>query len=69
MVRGKWVMAAVLLVAFETGSCFNEDGNCRGDPTNAEIIDRAKVPNWRALCGGTSNSWGLAGVVRRVPRD
>jgi len=62
-------MVAALLTALGTGSCFNEDGNCRGDPTNVELIDRAGAPNWRASCGDTHNRWKLAGVVGRVPRD
>lgn len=69
MIRGKWVAAVTLLVIFGTGSCLNEDGNCRGDPTNAEIIDRGGAPNWRTMCGDPNKRWGLAGVVRRVPRD
>lgn len=67
MIKGKWVAAVALLVAFGTGSCFNEDGNCRGNPTIAETIDQVGVPNWRTMCA--NERWGLVGVVRKVPRD
>jgi len=58
----------LLLTLIICSSCLNEDGNCAGEPTYAEILDRAKVPHWRKRCSGRGSMY-LSEVVQRVPPD